>query len=288
MPYCASMSRSGTTIGGWLTIRYCPSTTSPSLDRACRLSRVRALRRFFSARSAAQRQRRARPCLLLGLGFLPAVPPGLLARLARLAVALRSVREFARTRPRRSVGGHVGVPEFHGAHLGELGHRLPVGAHRCQGDRGGFRPGQAVVAGGDGEAGGHPLTSYSNGPGRVSSKSLRSNNKSRSGEANTPKFDRCASPHSCVVRPGGRGAGQIGGHDLRRTAVERERGDHHPAVPDRHQVGLPGRVLLLEQGDRVRPVSGGLPTGVQLRRGLDPRVRALRAPDRQRWDAPSP
>jgi hypothetical protein len=34
------------------------------------------------------------------------------------------------------------------------------------------------------------LTSYSNGPGRVSSKSLRSNNNRRSGEAKAPKFDR--------------------------------------------------------------------------------------------------
>jgi hypothetical protein len=45
------------------------------------------------------------------------------------------------------------------------------------------------------------FTSYSNGPGRVSSKSLRSNTKSRSGEAKTPKFDKCASPHSWVISP---------------------------------------------------------------------------------------
>jgi len=44
------MSRIGTTIGGWLTIRYLPSTTSPSLDSACRLSRVCAFARVFSAR----------------------------------------------------------------------------------------------------------------------------------------------------------------------------------------------------------------------------------------------
>jgi hypothetical protein len=45
------------------------------------------------------------------------------------------------------------------------------------------------------------LTSYSNGPGRISSKSLTSNSSRRSGEANAPKFDRCASPHSCTFRP---------------------------------------------------------------------------------------
>ncbi len=45
------------------------------------------------------------------------------------------------------------------------------------------------------------FTSYSKGPGRVSSKSLRSNTSSRSGDANTPKFERCASPHSCTSSP---------------------------------------------------------------------------------------
>jgi hypothetical protein len=45
------------------------------------------------------------------------------------------------------------------------------------------------------------FTSYSNGPGRVSSKSFTSNSSRRSGEANAPKFDRCASPHSCTCRP---------------------------------------------------------------------------------------
>ena len=45
------------------------------------------------------------------------------------------------------------------------------------------------------------FTSYSNGPGRVSSKSFRSNSSFRSGEANTPKFDRCASPHNWTPSP---------------------------------------------------------------------------------------
>ena len=45
------------------------------------------------------------------------------------------------------------------------------------------------------------LTSHSNGPGRVSSKSLTSKTRLRSGEANAPKFDRWASPHSCTRSP---------------------------------------------------------------------------------------
>ena len=45
------------------------------------------------------------------------------------------------------------------------------------------------------------LTSHSHGPGSVSSKSLTSKTSRRSGEANTPKFDRCASPQHCTVSP---------------------------------------------------------------------------------------
>ena len=46
------------------------------------------------------------------------------------------------------------------------------------------------------------LTSHSNGPGSVSSKSLTSNTSRRSGDPNAPKLDRCASPHSWTRNPG--------------------------------------------------------------------------------------
>ena len=45
------------------------------------------------------------------------------------------------------------------------------------------------------------LRSHSHGPGSVSSKSLTSNIRVRSGEANTPKFDRWASPQIWALRP---------------------------------------------------------------------------------------
>ena len=45
------------------------------------------------------------------------------------------------------------------------------------------------------------LTSHSHGPGAVSSKSLTSKNRWRSGEPKTPKFDRWASPQSCASNP---------------------------------------------------------------------------------------
>ncbi len=46
-------SRDGTTIGGWLTMRCLPSTTSASLESACRLSRVCAFAATCFARSSA-------------------------------------------------------------------------------------------------------------------------------------------------------------------------------------------------------------------------------------------
>ena len=119
------------------------------------------------------------------------------------------------------------------------------------------------------------LTSHSNGPGRVSSKSLRSNTSLRSGEANAPKFDRCASPQSWASSPATGVSRQVGGHDLRRAAVEGEGRHRHPAVPDRHQVLLPGDVLLLQQGDRVRPVRRRHPSRVVRRRCRDPGIGAL-------------
>ena len=63
---------------------------------------------------------------------------------------------------------------------------------------------------------------------------------------------------------------QVGGHDLGRAPVEGERRDHHPPVTHRHQVRLAGRVLLLEQRDRVGAVRGRLPTRVARRRYLLP------------------
>ena len=45
------------------------------------------------------------------------------------------------------------------------------------------------------------LTSHSHGAGSVSSKSFTSNRSLRSGEANSPKLDRCASPQACTMIP---------------------------------------------------------------------------------------
>ena len=114
--------------------------------------------------------------------------------------------------------------------------------------------GEAVVPGGDGEAGGHPFHVVLERPGQglVEIVQVEQQSPLRGGEH--PEVRQVRVPAQLAGQPRGRGAGQVGGHDLRRAPVEGERGHHHPAVPDRDQVRLPGGVLLLQQRDRVRPV----------------------------------
>ena len=85
---------------------------------------------------------------------------------------------------------------------GELCHRLPVRAHAA--DR---QSSRAVLAENSrdraaiSKLAASRFTSHSNGPGFVSSKSLMSNTSVRSGDANPPKFARCASPQHWTRKP---------------------------------------------------------------------------------------
>ena len=72
-------------------------------------------------------------------------------------------------------------------------------------------------------------------------------------------WKRWASPHSCTVNPARGVSLEVGGHDTGRPAIEGKRRDQHTPVAHRHEVRLAPRVLLLQQGDRVRAVGGGLP-----------------------------
>ena len=85
------------------------------------------------------------------------------------------------------------------------------------------------------------LTSHSHGPGSVSSKSLMSKTRRRSGEAKMPKFDRWASPQACTVMPDARRGGEVAAIGERGAAEEGERRHRHPAVADRQQLGHPRR-----------------------------------------------
>ena len=67
------------------------------------------------------------------------------------------------------------------------------------------------------------FTSYSNGPGQglVEVVEVEQQSPLRGGE--DPEVGQVRVTAELDGQPGGRGAGQVGGHDLRRTTVERER-----------------------------------------------------------------
>ena len=116
-----------------------------------------------------------------------------------------------------------------------------------------------------------------------------------------PGSRRCRSLTGARRRTPGRpgptpGGGQVAGHRQGCAAEIAERGGHHPAVADRHQLRHPRRRLLVQQADRVGPVrrrvepphdSHGAPqpappTGGQRARpgsALPPRPAGTAAPD---------
>ena len=95
------------------------------------------------------------------------------------------------------------------------------------------------------------LTSHSNGPRRVSSKSFTSKTSDRSGDAKKPKFRRCASPHSWTLETGYGRRGEIVRHHRSRAAEEREGRGEHAAVADRDELGNARRRLSLEDLERI-------------------------------------
>jgi hypothetical protein len=79
-------------------------------------------------------------------------PPG------RLRLLLgRGALGGAAHRLQQLILGQMRIPDLQPPHLREAGHRIPVGRHRRQRRRLGVARGEAVVLGGDGEAGRQPL-----------------------------------------------------------------------------------------------------------------------------------
>ncbi len=158
------------------------------------------------------------------------------------------------------VGVESDRPEVEVGQGGELGHRPSVGAGGHAGTialhlvglNPRLRPAISRLAA-------RRCTSHSNGPGRVSSKSLRSKTSWRSGAANPPKLERWASPHSWTPRPVFGVLGEVPGLDGGGSPVEGERRGGHAAVADREQLGDAVAGLVLEDLDRVGPAVGRCP-----------------------------
>ena len=149
------------------------------------------------------------------------------------------------------VGRKTGVPDVHGPHLGELGHRLPVGGDAGAGCRTRVGRREAVVPPADHEARRHALHVVLERSRQrlVEVVQVEQQRALRRGEDAEVRQVRVTA--QLDVEPGGGRVREVGGHDLGRAPVERERRDHHPAVTNRHQIGLAGGVLLLEQSHGV-------------------------------------
>ncbi len=164
------MSSSGTISGGSGTKRSLPSISSASLVSTRVLSRVRAL-----ATSRA----------VCSTSFLPTCSSPTCVCIHAIRSATRMCSYHASSAPMRAAPSIVS--------------RYPctpaiTTSRRSAGVNPRSRPQISRLAA-------RRFTSHSHGPGSVSSKSLMSNSRCRSGEANMPKFDRCASPQSCTVNP---------------------------------------------------------------------------------------
>ena len=111
-----------------------------------------------------------------GVSLLGDLSGSLRLRSGRLLLSLvLDAAPEARDRRHERLLGQTGVPHVHGGHLGELGHRRSVGVHGGESGIARLGLGKAVVARGIVKLADIRFTSYSNGPGSVSSKSFRSN-----------------------------------------------------------------------------------------------------------------
>ena len=158
--------------------------------------------------------------------------------------------------------GDRGVPDVDEAHGRVAGHPLAVAADGASSSPRGSgaalkplaRPAMTTLAA-------SRLTSHSQGPGSVSSKSLASKTRARSGEAKRPKLERWASPLAwTTMSVRGRG-GEVEGHHGRRAPVVGEGRLGHALVAQRHEVLEPVLLLGRQDGDRVatrRRLEGGV------------------------------
>ena len=162
-----------------------------------------------------------------------------------------------------------------------LAHPEPVRAHRVRAARGGRataaspsdRPATMKLAA-------SRFASHSNGPGRVSSKSLRSNTSERSGDRVDPEVGQVRVAAQLGTEPGrAASAPRSRGHDRGRAAVERERRDGHSPVADRQQFLHAGR-RPAARGSRSGPAG---PRRADAARARGARGAPVRGGRRRRW-----
>ncbi len=160
------------------------------------------------------------------------------------------------------------VPEVERWHRGERGHRLAVRPADGEVDRAPPALGEAAVAAGDREAGDEPLEVPFERPRQRLVEVVRVEHEAPVRGRIDPEVREMRIAAELDVEPRPRRSREIGGHQVGRPAVERERRDQHAPVPDRHQLRHARLRLLLEQLDRVGAHGRRLPRGVDAPRHL--------------------
>ena len=225
-------------MGGCALMRYWPSTTSASLFSACTLSRFLAFAAMAWARFSA-----FLAAAFLDLLAFPSVPSFLIAANMSRSDRCAYQTSILPISANPSIASRYARTESR------------VTACVSASEKPLFRAAIVKLAA-------SRSTSYSNGPGSVSSKSFTSNSSVRSGESEHPEVRQVGVAAELHREAGPWRVLQVGRHDLRRAAVEGERRRHHPTVADGYEILLARRVLLLEQRDGIGTVRGRLPSGV--------------------------
>ena len=226
-------------------MRIAPSTVWVSLERASRLSRERA---FVTSLPACLRVLdRSRP--------------------RRIEAAAR--RRPGRTRPPGSLPG-------------EAGHLRAVLAHRAQHDALLLACGEAELASRDQEAGRQPLHIPLPRPGQRLVEVVDVEHESPLRRGEDAEVREVGVPAALHLKARARRAGEVGGHDRRRAAVERERRGQHAAVADRDELRRARRGLRLEHVDRIAAAPPNTSRDWSAARLRAPRARAQPALQRFR------
>src|SRR5207249_5199882 len=162
----------------------------------------------------------------------------------------------------------VRIPNFQVTHGGELPHRGSIRARCTADDVGTLLGGEPVFATRDRQARGETLqVPFPRSAGRlVEIVDVEQELSLRRGEETEVRDVRVAARLNDEPRT--RCRGEIGNHEVRGAAVERERRSEHPSVPDRNEFRYAALGLLLQESHRIRAAGWGFPAGVAGARNL--------------------
>ena len=157
-------------------------------------------------------------------------------------------------------------------HLREGAHRVAVPGDGREHHRAAGRRGEAALAPGDREARREPLDVPLPRPGDRLVEVVTSKTSARSGGRSRRSWTGARRRRPARRGPCGAGR-EVGRHDGRTAAVERERRRQHAPMADRDEVGDARALLRAEQVDGVGAVGGAGAQSAWLRRGVRARVR---------------